>query len=269
MDWSAGVVALIAAAFGLGALHALEPGHGKSIMGAYLIASRGAMRHALLLGLVVTLTHTFVVFLLAAAALYWAEGKSDSHATFWLQVISGSLVIAVGIWMVLSSFKIVGHHARHSHGPAPKHEHEHPHPHDHDHAHPDDHHPPHEHPHPEGEGHGHGLKIPEGKNPLSFWTLVTVGTSGGLVPCPAALTALFAAVNLGRTIEGIAIVAAMSLGIAATLIAVGILFVKARDWASRRFDAGGFLSTLPRISAVFIVLLGTVLVVRAFFGHEH
>ncbi len=245
MDWNVGFVGLLFAAFGIGALHALEPGHGKSIMGAYIVASRGKARHALLLGVVVTVTHTIVVFLLAIAALVWAEKAATERVTFWLKIISGALVLAVGIWMLLRSFGIVKRA-------------EHAHPHDHADA---------SHQHHEHHGHTHAVEIPEGRDPLGFWTLIAVGTSGGLVPCPAALTALLAAVNMGRPAAGIAVVAAMGLGIATTLVAIGILFVQAGKWASRLFGSHVIGTYVPRISAVVITVLGLVLVIRAFHGH--
>ena len=102
-----------------------------------------------------------------------------------------------------------------------------------------------------------------------MWALLAVGASGGLVPCPAALTALLAAVNLGRPAAGIAVVGAMSLGIAATLIAIGILFVQAGKWASKLFDSRGLVVYVPRASAVLITVLGTALLARALLNHGH
>ena len=113
------------------------------------------------------------------------------------------------------------------------------------------------------------MRLPEGKNPLGFWTLTAVGASGGLVPCPAAITALLAAINLGRTREGIAVVAAMSLGIAATLIVIGILFVQAGRFASRLFATRGVMHYAPRVSAIVVTGLGVLLLTRALLGHGH
>lgn len=272
MDWNASLGWILLVAFGLGALHALEPGHGKSIMGAYLVASRGGVRHALLLGLVVTVTHTLIVFLLAIGALILADRFATGQVTFWLEIVSGILVLGVGIWMILTSFDLLrrreqngrefGHGAEHVH--PHEHEHEHAH-HAHDHGHGHDH--PHDHPHHAHHGHTHEVSIPAGRDPLGLWTLVAVGASGGLVPCPAALTALLAAVNLGRPTTGIAVVAAMSLGIAATLIAIGVLFVQAGRWASRVFETRGLAVYVPRVSAVLITMLGAILLVRSLLGH--
>ncbi len=261
MDWSANIGWILLVAFGLGALHALEPGHGKSIMGAYLVASRGGVQHAFLLGLVVTVTHTLIVFLLAIGALVLAGRFATAEVTRWLEIVSGILVLGVGLWMIRTSFGLLSRAARHKHA------------HDHAHAHAHDHTDPHGHgQHLHGHahhGHTHEVRLPEGKNPLGMWALMAVGASGGLVPCPAALTALLAAVNLGRPVTGIAVVGAMSLGIATTLIAIGIAFVQAGRWASRMFDSRGLAVYVPRVSAVLITVLGAVLLMRSLLGQEH
>jgi nickel/cobalt transporter (NicO) family protein len=183
MDWNASLGWILAASFALGALHALEPGHGKTIMGAYLVAAHGTVRHAVLLGLVVTITHTFVVFLLAFAVLHFSASLAPERTTFWLGIASGIVVIAVGVWMTLTSFDLL---RRRFHTTGAGHEHSHSHPHYEGATHSQPHH----------HGHSHEGQVAEGRNALSLWALLGVGASGGLVPCPAALTALLAAVNL-------------------------------------------------------------------------
>jgi ABC-type nickel/cobalt efflux system permease component RcnA len=252
MDWNASVGLILLAAFGIGALHALEPGHGKSIMGAYLVAARGGVRHAFLLGLVVTVTHTIVVFLLAIGALVLAERFATSEVTLWLEVVSGLLVLGVGVWMILTSFNVLRPWHPHEHGHG--HVHVHGHPHHHGHVH---------------HGHTHDASVPEGRNPFGFWSLLAVGASGGLVPCPAALTALLAAVSLGRTGTGVAVVGAMSLGIAAMLITIGILFVQAGRMMSRAFNSRWLTVHVPRLSAVLITILGSVLILRTLLSEHH
>ena len=234
-------------------------------MGAYLVASRGGVRHAFMLGLVVTVTHTLIVFLLAFGALALAGRFATAEVTRRLELVSGILVLGVGLWMIRTSF---GPSSRT--GPARhEHPHEHAHTHEHGHAHPHSHeHGQHVHGHAH-HGHTHEVRLPEGKDPLGMWALLAVGASGGLVPCPAALTALLAAVNLGRPAAGIAVVGAMSLGIAATLIAIGILFVQAGKWASKLFDSRGLAVYVPRTSAVLITVLGAALLARALWGHVH
>ncbi|HYM79835.1 MAG TPA: hypothetical protein VEY91_00320 [Candidatus Limnocylindria bacterium] len=267
MDWSANLGWILLVAFGLGALHALEPGHGKSIMGAYLVASRGGVQHAFLLGLVVTVTHTLIVFLLAIGALVLAGRFATAEVTRWLEIVSGILVLGVGLWMIRTSFGLLSRAGLTCHEHADEHAHDHAH--DHAHAHTHGHElGQHTHGHTH-HGHTHEVRLPDGKNPLGMWALMAVGASGGLVPCPAALTALLAAVNLGRPAAGIAVVGAMSLGIAATLIAIGVLFVQAGQWASRMFDSRGLAVYVPRVSAVLITTLGAVLLAKAFCSRAH
>jgi ABC-type nickel/cobalt efflux system permease component RcnA len=257
VDWSASLGWILAASFALGALHALEPGHGKSIMGAYLVAAHGTVRHAVLLGLVVTITHTSVVFLLAFAALHFATSLAPERTTFWLGVVSGVIVVGVGIWMTLTSFNLL----RGRPGAMPAgHEHPHPHPHPHHEG------ATHVHAH---HGHSHEVRVSAGRDALSPWTLIGVGASGGLVPCPAALTALLAAVNLGRISEGIAVVGVMSLGIATTLVAIGIAFVQAGRFAARAFGEHSLVAYAPRVSAILITVLGLGLLTRALSGAGH
>src|SRR5207245_8707537 len=110
------------------------------------------------------------------------------------------------------------------------------------------------------------VRVSEGRDPLSLWTLLGVGASGGLVPCPAALTALLAAVSLGRISEGIAVVAAMSLGIATTLVAIGIAFVQAGRLATRVFGGHSLVAFAPRVSAILITVLGVGLLMGALSG---
>ena len=197
MDWNASLGWILLVAFGIGALHALEPGHGKSIMGAYLVASRGGIQHAFLLGVVVTVTHTLIVFLLAFGALSLAGRFATVEVIWWLEIVSGVLVLGVGLWMVLTTFNLLKHKSAarahvHEHGPGHRTDHPHAHEHEHEtnhvHGHAHGHEQRHSHGH-EHHGHSHEARIPEGKDPLGMGALVAVGASGGLVPCPAALTA--------------------------------------------------------------------------------
>ena len=193
MDWENSLGWILTAAFGIGALHALEPGHGKSIMGAYLVASHGGIRHAFLLGLVVTLTHTAIVYLLALAALLAANRFATEAVTFWLELGSAALVLAVGVWMLLTSFGVVRRGRREAAHPHGAHEPHGAHGHTHGRGGDADHH--HEHGEGEGHGHTHEIHIPRDANPLGFWTLMGGGPSGGLAACAAAWAALRAAVR--------------------------------------------------------------------------
>ncbi|MBI5365660.1 MAG: sulfite exporter TauE/SafE family protein [Planctomycetes bacterium] len=276
MNLDAGLAALLSGAFLLGILHALEPGHGKSIVGSYLIAAHGAVRHAILLGVVVTLTHTLVVYILAAMTLGLADRIPPERTEHWMELISATLLLGVGLWLLRQAFgSSAGHGHAHTHELAHDHGYDHGHGHEHadTHEHADEHGHPHaageEHRHAPGPGGGAAPAMSPPRDPLSLWSILAVGASGGLVPCPAAIAALLLAINQRRLAAGIAVVAALSLGVACTLVAVGILFVKARDWASSRLGSDRLATVLPRVSAVIVSLLGSSLFVRALLGHSH
>lgn len=248
---------LALSSFGLGALHALEPGHGKTVVGAYLIGSRGRVSDAVLLGLVVTMTHSGSVILLGVASTVAAAYFVPETVQKVLEVVSGLLVLGVGLWMLFVR-KQVGH----SHG------HEHPHLHHSDEvAHADDHH-----------GHSHGpdeIDHAHDDHPHVSHTrtdagtearpgigqLVLLGMSGGIVPCPAALAVLLAAVSLGEFVRGLTLVVVFSLGMAAVLVAIGIMMVKAASFANRYTAESRWADLAPRASAAVITLVGLALTV--------
>lgn len=227
---------LVAAA--LGALHALSPGHGKTVVGAYLVGARGTARHALVLGLVVTITHTVGVYLLGGVTLVASQWIMPERLFPWLGVASGLLVLAIGA--SLASARLLG--AAHGHG----------HHHHHDgHAHGDHHH---EH------GHTHAPLAADG---FSWRSLLALGLSGGILPCPSALVVMLGAIALGRVAFGLALIVAFSAGLAAVLTAVGLLFVHAREWLERLPGSGRIARYVPVASAVVISLAGLAIVAQA------
>src|SRR5262249_55974682 len=142
------------------AFHALTPGHGKTIVGAYLVGSQGTARHAVFLGLVVTLTHTMGVYLLGLGTLAASAWVVPERLYPWISVLSGLLVVAVGSSLVTSRWRGALAHAHHDH-----HDHDHVHGHDHDHHHAHGHHHhghDHHHHHQHGDGHGHSHLPPPG-----------------------------------------------------------------------------------------------------------
>lgn len=269
-----GCLALVIAA-GLGALHALEPGHGKTVVAAYLIGARGTARHALYLGLIVTLTHTIGVYLLGLVTLYASQYVVPEQLYPWLSVLSGVLIASVGASLLYR--RLTG--ADHGHD----HEHEHAHTHDHDHEHDyalahahheagHAHHAPrhgssHDHGHthehaPVHRGHRHHSHRPP--EALSFRQLLTLGMTGGIVPCPAALVVLLSAVAMQRIGFGLLLILAFSAGLAAVLIAIGLLMVYARQ-SMARWQGHGMLTTrwLPLASAVVVTVFGVLMTVQA------
>jgi ABC-type nickel/cobalt efflux system permease component RcnA len=256
-DLSARVVlaSLLLAAV-LGAGHALEPGHGKTLVAAYLVGSHGTVLHAVLLGLVVTLTHTFSVFLLGAGVLYLSRYFVPEQMFPWLGAISGALIAGVGLTMLRARWRegSRGHgHDHHDHAHHPHHHHHHHH--DHEPLHEHDEHDRH-HPHP----HRHE---PAAGGTASLRTILALGVSGGLVPCPAGIVVLLAAVALGRVGFGMVLIAAFSVGLAAVLVSVGTAFVLARSWIERLPRADAFARKLGLASAVVVTVFGAVIAVRS------
>jgi ABC-type nickel/cobalt efflux system permease component RcnA len=221
--------ALIAA--GLGALHALEPGHGKTIVAAYLVGSRGTGRHALLLGLIVTISHTAGVYLLGGVTLYAQKYIFPDRIYPFLSVLSGMLIAAMGCFLFLQRY--LGGQFAHSHGT----------------DFPSTHQP----------------SMPE-KSPragISARQLFILGITGGMVPCPAALVVLLSAVALHRTGFGLFLIVAFSIGLAAVLIAMGVVGVYAGRMMSRLpFEAPLVQRWLPMASAVMISVLGCGIAAR-------
>lgn len=240
------VLIAFAVAVGLGAFHSLEPGHGKTLVAAYLVGSRGTMKHAFLLGLIVTAAHTAGVYLLGGVTLYASQYIVPERLYPWLGVVSGVLIAGLGTVLLVrrylgkDGFSSHHHHrhADHSHG---LHRHHH---HHHDHGHTHNHH--------------------DFNRQVSLRELLTLGISGGIVPCPAALVVLLSAVSMQRIGFGLLLIVAFSVGLAAVLITIGLLMVSARQFMSR-FQVNGRLTTwwLPLTSSAFILVFGVALTVEA------
>jgi nickel/cobalt transporter (NicO) family protein len=223
-DLSLGVV-LIALAVALfwGAAHALTPGHGKAIVAAYLVGTRGKARHAFLLGGIVTVTHTIGVFVLGLVTLALSEFIVPEQLYPWLNLVSALLVVGVGLAVLRARFR----GARHQH--------------DHHHHH-----------------HDHGKQPAQGLRGL-----VAVGVSGGLLPCPTALVVLLAAISLHRVGYGLLLIVAFSVGLASVITAIGLVAVTAkRAFARMRLD-GPLVRALPAVSALVVLGLGVAMTARA------
>jgi nickel/cobalt transporter (NicO) family protein len=253
---SAAVVALsMLAAFFWGAAHALTPGHGKAVVAAYLIGARGTARHAGILGLTVTLTHTAGVFVLGAVTLYLSRYILPEVLYPWLSVASGLLVVLIGLVLLYRHLDKMPHdrNAGHTHvGHAHPHDGEHSHAH-HTHSHRGEHsHVHHTHSHG-GHPHNH---LPADSPMITWRGLMALGVSGGLVPCPAALVLLLGAISLDRLGFGMVLVLAFSAGLAVVLTGIGLLMIYAR----KLFERFSFESRVPRllpiVSASIITLAG-------------
>jgi nickel/cobalt exporter len=240
------VLAVIMAAAIWGAAHALTPGHGKAIVAAYLIGGRATPWHAAFLGLTVTVTHTLGVFALGLIALFASHYIVPEQLYPWLGVVSGLIVIGIGTAILWRSIRALPRGALASRDTHHEHHHSsHSHSHDHDH----DHH------HDSGHHHSH---LPPGTDgrPVTWRSLLALGISGGLLPCPSALVLLLTAVSLNRTAFGIVLVLAFSVGLAAVLTVVGLLFVKGSRLLERMPVAGRWTQAVPMVSALVICLIG-------------
>jgi len=225
------LLASLAIAFFWGAAHALSPGHGKSVVSAYLVGSRGTARHAVLLGATVTVTHTIGVFALGLVTLSLSQFIVPEQLYPWLNLVSALLIVGVGLSVLRSRVRDWRHARAHASG---RHQH--------------------------GHGHGHAH---DHDPALGLRKLVGIGVSGGIIPCPTALVVLLAAISLHRLGYGLVLIVVFSLGLAATITALGLVAVAARS-AVRRFDvSGGTVQVLPAASAAAVLGLGLVMTLRA------
>jgi nickel/cobalt exporter len=245
------LVSILVALF-WGAAHALSPGHGKTVVAAYLVGSRGTAKHAVFLGMTVTLTHTIGVFALGGITLWLSRYLLPETLYPWLNVISGGLVILIALILAYQRLRGI---LQPKSAPASDHSH------DsfelasdgasydlvHEHG---------------GVAHSH--LPPGGDGSRVTWrSLLALGVSGGLIPCPSALVLLLGAVALGRVGFGIVLVIAFSFGLAVLLTAIGLLMV----YAHRLFSRFSFEARLPRLlpvaSALVMALAGVGIVVEA------
>jgi ABC-type nickel/cobalt efflux system permease component RcnA len=236
----------------LGATHALSPGHGKTVVGAYLVGSRGTARHAAFLGLTVTITHTAGVFALGLVTLLASEYVVPEKLFPILSLISGAIVVAIGLSLFVRRLRAALRlNAHHHHG--------HDHGHEHNHHHDGDPTQPHAH---GGRVHSH---LPPGADgaPITWKSLLALGVSGGILPCPSALVVLLAAISLHRVGYGLLLVLAFSVGLASVLTGVGLAFV----YAGRLLKSTGALNrlsrVLPIVSAFVITCAGLAISYQA------
>ncbi len=235
----------------LGGLHALTPGHGKTLVAAYLVGSRGTVRHAATLGGIVTFTHTASVVMIGLIALFASRFIVPEILVPIMQVFSGAIVVVIGgrlAWRRWGAFRI--HRSRELGAIALHHD-------EHHHYHEDDPERMHsagiEHDHGDGHVHTH---LPPTEN-FNMRGLIAMGVSGGLVPCPEALGIMIIAVGLDRIALGLGMIVSFSLGLAAVLIGLGIMLVRSRSLVDRIGRIGGrWTEGLPLGSAIIVTVLG-------------
>ena len=249
--WGAILALGLALVFGM--VHALTPGHGKTMVAAYLAGTRGQARHALILGGTVTVTHTAGVFALGIVTLSLSQFIVPEQLYPWLNLASGVMVVGIGVFAIRDRLRRWLRAARPRPAAVPvAHEHGHEHAHDHAHDHGHDH------------GHGHSHAPPD---ELSMRSLVALGVSGGLLPCPSALVVLLSAIALHRLAFGLALIVAFSFGLASVISGIGLAVLYARKLFTRLpSDHGRIVQVLPVASAVIITALGLILTARSLPG---
>lgn len=239
------MLSLMASAFSLGAMHALTPGHGKTIMGAYLIGSRGRIIDAIILGLIVTITHTSGVLLLGVLSTVASHYFMPERIQVYTSLIAGFIILAFGIWLCYKRLGTLLHGHDHSHG----HSHSPYHSHHNDKNAPHSHEPPHNHHHHENS-----------RRP-TLGVLAGLGISGGIVPCPEAFAILLAAISKGMIAGGIVLVLTFSLGLAVVLIGIGIGIIKSGDFLLKRTG----VQSSQRIGLVVGMLSSAVITVLGIY----
>lgn len=277
----------------LGALHGLEPGHSKTMMAAFIVAVRGTLGQAVLLGLSATISHTAVVWVVALVGMYLGRNWNAEATEPYFQVASAVLILAVAAWMLWRTWRDQQHghahdhdhehehghsHGAHAHGHDHAHDHGHSHDHDHDHDHHHEHdgHHDHDHPHAHAPAGSAALSMPDdgyqdaherahaqdiqrrfANREVTTTQIVIFGLTGGLVPCPASITVLLLCLQLKKFSLGAGLVLCFSIGLAMTMVASGALAALSVKHVSRRWSGfGEFARKAPYFSGALIVLVG-------------
>ena len=282
----------LASAFWIGAVHAATPGHGKTIAAAYIVGARGRPVDAVILGIFVTLSHTSGIVLVGILASIGMPGMVPQRIEAWLALITGLLVILIGLWTLWTQRGLImqlqgvppapdrshdhaamrfraptqdhdhghGAHPHHDHADGSAHDHSHGHAHNAHHAHGDREHHGEEagyHSHGWGFKHTHDLKLATTNRP-GLWVLIGLGVAGGLLPDPAALAMLLNALAQGKVMLGLGMVAVFSIGFAMTLVIVGVVAAKVGQrilgWL-----AGPWAMRLQVGTSLLIVVVGAIL----------
>ncbi|MGE8318974.1 MAG: nickel/cobalt efflux transporter [Comamonas sp.] len=240
----------IPSAIALGALHGLEPGHSKTMMAAFIVAIRGTLSQAVLLGLSATISHTLVVWAVAMAGLYFGNRWSAEASEPYLQLASGLLILGVAAWMLWRTWSD-RHPAHHDHDHGHQHHHDHAHDHHHSHDHGDSHQDAHE------RAHAEDIRRRFTDRPVTTGQIVVFGLTGGLIPCPASITVLLLCLQLKQIALGATLVLGFSVGLALTLVASGALAALSVRHVSQRWSGfGEFARKAPYVSGVLILLVG-------------
>ena len=253
----------IPSAIALGALHGLEPGHSKTMMAAFIIAVRGTVGQAVLLGLAATLSHTAIVWAVAMGGLYFGGQWDAASSEPYLQLVSAALIAATALWMAYRTWLQGLPHAHvHEHGHAHSHSHSHSHGATHGHAH--------------GAAHTHITSTAGAEQGMDAHArahaqeieqrfasghatngqILVFGLTGGLIPCPASITVLLLCLQLKQVALGATLVLSFSVGLALTMVASGVLAAWSVGQAKTHWSSfGDWAAKAPYISTVLMLLL--------------
>jgi nickel/cobalt exporter len=254
----------------LGALHGLEPGHSKTMMAAFIVAIRGTVKQAVLLGLAATLSHTAVVWLVAMFGMYLGENLDADTTEPYFQLASAAIIILIALWMLWRTwrgeqtwqFEEASAHQLHNH------HHDHEHVHSHDHIKPaglelsmEGYQDAHE------RAHAQDIRTRFSNGNVSTGQIILFGLTGGLIPCPAAITVLLLCLQVKEVTLGAVLVLCFSIGLAITLVSVGAAAAIGARQASNRWP---WLSTLarraPYFSSILIIGVGIYIGIHGWTG---
>ena len=233
---SASAWLFVPSAIALGALHGLEPGHSKTMMAAFIIAVRGTVAQAVLLGLCATVSHTAVVWAVALLGLYFGQNTDVLASGPYFQLLSGALIIATAIWMAWRVQKSNHHHHHHTHD------------HDHDHEAATDAH---------AQAHAEQIRTRFSGQQVTHGQIAMFGLTGGLIPCPASITVLLLCLQLKQFALGAALVLSFSVGLALTMVASGALAALSVRHATKAWSGfGAFAEKAPYLSSALMMVVG-------------
>jgi len=236
----------------LGALHGLEPGHSKTMMAAFIIAIRGTVMQAVLLGVSAAASHTLVVWVVALVGLHYGAQIDGERTEAWFQLASGALIVTIAVWMLLRIHgQQQGSAKRHVH-----HDHHHGDDHDHHHDHADDHDDDH------ARAHAADIEQRFGDRRPSTGQIIAFGLTGGLVPCPASITVLLLCLQLKKYSLGLTLVLGFSIGLALVMVLSGVLAALSLRAASNRWGGfsgfGVWARRAPYLSSALIIVIGLI-----------
>ncbi|EDT0915935.1 nickel/cobalt efflux protein RcnA [Salmonella enterica subsp. enterica] len=249
----------------LGILHGLEPGHSKTMMAAFIIAIKGTVKQAVMLGLAATLSHTAIVWLIALGGMYLSRAFTAQSVEPWLQLISAIIILSTACWMFWRTWR------GEQQWQAGNHHHNHDHDHDHDHDH-------HGHIHPEGatskayqdaheRAHAADIQRRFDGQTVTNGQILLFGLTGGLIPCPAAITVLLICIQLKAFTLGATMVLSFSLGLALTLVTVGVGAAISVQQAAKRWSGFSTLARrAPYFSSILIGLVGVYMGIHGYTG---